>query len=86
MKQMNQQNSSSFDPYSWKNFYFHVDREEANRLLCEDHNSTLGSFLIRDSTSPGSYALSVRFVLIFSFIIILFPVSYLYFLGLWSFF
>ncbi|VDN55711.1 unnamed protein product [Dracunculus medinensis] len=60
MKQMNQQNSSSFDPYSWKNFYFHVDREEANRLLCEDHNSTLGSFLIRDSTSPGSYALSVR--------------------------
>lgn len=52
------QSASSFDPYSWRNFYFHVDREEANRLLCADQ--PLGTFLIRDSASPGSYALSVR--------------------------
>ncbi|VDN05669.1 unnamed protein product [Thelazia callipaeda] len=51
--------SSSFDPYSWRNFYFHVDREEATRLLCQS-SSDLGTFLIRDSTTPGSYALSVR--------------------------
>ncbi|MCP9266072.1 Cell death abnormality protein 2 [Dirofilaria immitis] len=51
--------SSSFDPYSWRNFYFHVDREEATRLLCQS-DSDLGTFLIRDSTAPGSYALSVR--------------------------
>ncbi|OZC09897.1 SH3 domain protein [Onchocerca flexuosa] len=51
--------SSSFDPYSWRNFYFHVDREEATRLLCQP-DSDLGTFLIRDSTAPGSYALSVR--------------------------
>lgn len=50
--------ASSFDPYSWKNFYFRIGREEANRLLCADQ--PLGTFLIRDSTTPGSYALSVR--------------------------
>lgn len=55
---MSQSSSSSFDPYSWRNFYFHVDREEATRLLCADQ--PLGTFLLRDSTSPGSYALSVR--------------------------
>lgn len=55
---MTQPASSSFDPYSWRNFYFHVDREEATRLLCDEQ--PLGTFLIRDSTSPGSYALSVR--------------------------
>uniref|UniRef100_F1L381 Cell death abnormality protein 2 n=1 Tax=Ascaris suum TaxID=6253 RepID=F1L381_ASCSU len=57
---MAQSASSSFDPYAWRNFYFEVDREEATRLLCEHPDSTLGTFLIRDSTSPGSYALSVR--------------------------
>ncbi|VIO86579.1 Uncharacterized protein BM_BM6517 [Brugia malayi] len=53
------ESSSSFDPYSWRNFYFHVGREEATRLLCQS-DSDLGTFLIRDSTTPGSYALSVR--------------------------
>ncbi|KAM3726412.1 Cell death abnormality protein [Dirofilaria immitis] len=56
---MRESSSSSFDPYSWRNFYFHVDREEATRLLCQS-DSDLGTFLIRDSTAPGSYALSVR--------------------------
>uniref|UniRef100_A0A915PV84 Uncharacterized protein n=1 Tax=Setaria digitata TaxID=48799 RepID=A0A915PV84_9BILA len=56
---MRESSSSSFDPYSWRNFYFHVDREEATRLLCQP-DSDLGTFLIRDSTTPGSYALSVR--------------------------
>ncbi|VDN18524.1 unnamed protein product [Gongylonema pulchrum] len=51
--------SSSFDPYSWRNFYFHVGREEATRLLCQP-DADLGTFLIRDSKTPGSYALSVR--------------------------
>lgn len=57
---MRESSSSSFDPYSWRNFYFHVDREEATRLLCQP-DSDLGTFLIRDSTTPGSYALSVRY-------------------------
>ncbi|VDK81904.1 unnamed protein product [Litomosoides sigmodontis] len=56
---MRESSSSSFDPYSWRNFYFHVDREEATRLLCQPA-SDLGTFLIRDSTTSGSYALSVR--------------------------
>ncbi|CAG9535103.1 unnamed protein product [Cercopithifilaria johnstoni] len=56
---MRESSSSSFDPYSWRNFYFHVDREEATRLLCQP-DTDLGTFLIRDSTTPGSYALSVR--------------------------
>ncbi|MFH4975493.1 hypothetical protein AB6A40_002202 [Gnathostoma spinigerum] len=51
--------ASSFDPYSWKNFFFRVNREEANRLLSSS-SVGLGTFLIRESTSPGSYALSVR--------------------------
>lgn len=56
---MRESASSSFDPYSWRNFYFHVDREEATRLLCQP-DTALGTFLLRDSTTPGSYALSVR--------------------------
>lgn len=58
---MRETTSSSFDPYSWRNFYFHVDREEATRLLCQP-DADLGTFLIRDSTTPGSYALSVRYL------------------------
>ncbi|KHN85650.1 Cell death abnormality protein 2 [Toxocara canis] len=57
---MTQSSSSSFDPYAWRNFYFEIDREEATRMLCEHPDSTLGTFLIRDSTSAGGYALSVR--------------------------
>ncbi|KAK0398212.1 hypothetical protein QR680_002479 [Steinernema hermaphroditum] len=51
---------SSFDPYDWDSFYFsNIDREEAHRLLMSD-TSTLGSFLLRDSSTQGGYSLSVR--------------------------
>ncbi|VDM36732.1 unnamed protein product [Toxocara canis] len=63
---MTQSSSSSFDPYAWRNFYFEIDREEATRMLCEHPDSTLGTFLIRDSTSAGGYALSVRQTLQFA--------------------
>ncbi|EPB80783.1 SH3 domain protein [Ancylostoma ceylanicum] len=52
--------SSSFDPYDWASFYFgKMGREEAARLL-SDANVSIGTFLLRDSSRPGDYSLSVR--------------------------
>uniref|UniRef100_A0A1I7YEB9 SH3 domain-containing protein n=1 Tax=Steinernema glaseri TaxID=37863 RepID=A0A1I7YEB9_9BILA len=52
---------ATFDPFDWDSFYFgNIDREEAHRLLMSNDASTLGSFLLRDSSSPGCYSLSVR--------------------------
>ncbi|KAK6748301.1 hypothetical protein RB195_001117 [Necator americanus] len=52
--------SASFDPYDWASFYFgKMGREEAARLLSEAE-VTIGTFLLRDSSRPGDYSLSVR--------------------------
>ncbi|TMS37796.1 hypothetical protein L596_004655 [Steinernema carpocapsae] len=50
----------SFDPYDWDSFYYPgIDRDEAHRLLLS-HPSSIGSFLLRDSSTQGGYSLSVR--------------------------
>lgn len=52
--------SSSFDPYDWASFYFgKMGRDEASRLLSET-GVAIGTFLLRDSSRPGDYSLSVR--------------------------
>ncbi|KAE9421835.1 hypothetical protein Angca_003083 [Angiostrongylus cantonensis] len=52
--------STSFDPYDWASLYFgKMDRDEAARILSEPDVS-IGTFLIRDSSRPGDYSLSVR--------------------------
>lgn len=53
--------SSSFDPYDWASFYFgKMGRDEASRLLSET-GVAIGTFLLRDSSRPGDYSLSVRY-------------------------
>ncbi|XGW31803.1 hypothetical protein V3C99_010181 [Haemonchus contortus] len=52
--------STSFDPYDWASFYFgKMGRDEAARLLSET-DVAIGTFLLRDSSRPGDYSLSVR--------------------------
>ncbi|VDO09757.1 unnamed protein product [Haemonchus placei] len=52
--------STSFDPYDWASFYFgKMGRDEAARLLSET-GVAIGTFLLRDSSRPGDYSLSVR--------------------------
>ncbi|VDL80799.1 unnamed protein product [Nippostrongylus brasiliensis] len=52
--------SASFDPYDWASFYFgKMGRDEAARLLSEA-GVAIGTFLLRDSSRPGDYSLSVR--------------------------
>ncbi|VDM53818.1 unnamed protein product [Angiostrongylus costaricensis] len=52
--------STSFDPYDWASLYFgKMGRDEAARILSEPDVS-IGTFLIRDSSRPGDYSLSVR--------------------------
>ncbi|KJH47636.1 SET domain protein [Dictyocaulus viviparus] len=52
--------SSSFDPYDWASFYFgKMGRDEAARILSES-SVAIGTFLLRDSSRPGDFSLSVR--------------------------
>ncbi|KAJ1371024.1 hypothetical protein KIN20_032890 [Parelaphostrongylus tenuis] len=52
--------STSFDPYDWASFYFgKMGRDEASRILSEP-DVAIGTFLLRDSSRPGDYSLSVR--------------------------
>ncbi|CAI5449361.1 unnamed protein product [Caenorhabditis angaria] len=52
--------ASGFDPFEWQKFFFRgLSREEANKLLKES-SVTIGTFLLRDSSNPGDFSLSVR--------------------------
>lgn len=49
-----------FDPFEWESYYFgRMGREEATKLLAAE-DVVVGTFLIRDSSHPGEYSLSVR--------------------------
>lgn len=51
---------NGFDPFEWRSFYFPgMSREEAHKLLGES-NVSIGTFLMRDSSRPGEYSLTVR--------------------------
>ncbi|CAL2042161.1 CBN-CED-2 protein [Caenorhabditis brenneri] len=53
-------NMNGFDPFEWRSFYFPgMSREEAHKLLGEPGVS-IGTFLMRDSSRPGEYSLTVR--------------------------
>ncbi|CAP32348.1 Protein CBR-CED-2 [Caenorhabditis briggsae] len=53
-------NMNGFDPFEWRSFYFPgMSREDAHKLLGEPRVS-IGTFLMRDSSQPGEYSLSVR--------------------------
>uniref|UniRef100_A0A1I7TPX9 Cell death abnormality protein 2 n=1 Tax=Caenorhabditis tropicalis TaxID=1561998 RepID=A0A1I7TPX9_9PELO len=53
-------NTIGFDPFEWRSFYFEgMSRDEAHKLLGEPRVS-IGTFLMRDSSRPGEYSLSVR--------------------------
>ncbi|CAJ0927439.1 unnamed protein product, partial [Mesorhabditis belari] len=50
----------AFDPFEWNAFYFpKMSREEAVQILSEN-DVQLGTFLLRDSSRPGTFSLSVR--------------------------
>ncbi|CCD66714.1 Cell death abnormality protein 2 [Caenorhabditis elegans] len=52
--------TNGFDPFEWRSFYFPgMSREEAHKLLGEPQVS-IGTFLMRDSSRPGEYSLTVR--------------------------
>uniref|UniRef100_A0A8R1IR69 SH2 domain-containing protein n=2 Tax=Caenorhabditis japonica TaxID=281687 RepID=A0A8R1IR69_CAEJA len=51
---------NGFDQYNWRSFYFPgMSREEAHKLLGEP-GIAIGTFLMRDSSRPGEYSLTVR--------------------------
>ncbi|CAI2351652.1 unnamed protein product [Caenorhabditis sp. 36 PRJEB53466] len=53
-------NANGFDPFEWRSFYFPgMSREDAHKLLGE-LGVTIGTFLMRDSSRPGEYSLTVR--------------------------
>ncbi|CAI4231955.1 unnamed protein product [Auanema sp. JU1783] len=50
----------TFDPYDWQSFYFgKMSRDEAQRRLSRE-GVAVGTFLLRDSSYPGDFSLSVR--------------------------
>ncbi|CAB3405852.1 unnamed protein product [Caenorhabditis bovis] len=53
-------NTNGFDPFEWRSFFFpNISRDEASRLLSEP-NVAIGTFLLRESSRPGEYSLTVR--------------------------